>query len=89
MQKITISIFAATLGAALLVSLIAPLALLRALNDNRAKVALAKITKILVRKPNPGAIREKANFDCDCGLDCSRCHSEWNERGYCPTGPTV
>src|SRR4029453_14126675 len=35
-----------------------------------------------------GATHEKANLDCD-SFDCSDCHPQWNERGYCPTGPTV
>jgi len=40
--------------------------------------------------PNTGAIHEKTNLDCDCGnLDCSGCHLQWNEGGYCPTDPTV
>src|SRR6476469_8940847 len=40
--------------------------------------------------PNTGAIHEKPNLDCDCGnLDCSGCHLQWNEGGYCPTDPTV
>src|SRR6476620_9434273 len=40
--------------------------------------------------PNTGAINEKTNLDCDCGnLDCSGCHLQWNEGGYCPTDPTV
>jgi hypothetical protein len=40
--------------------------------------------------PNTGAIHEKTNLDCDCGnLNCSGCHLQWNEGGYCPTDPTV
>jgi hypothetical protein len=40
--------------------------------------------------PTKGATHEKANLDCDCGsLDCSSCHSQWDEDGYCPTDPTV
>jgi hypothetical protein len=40
--------------------------------------------------PTKGAIHEKANLDCNCGsLDFSSSHPQWNERGYCPTDPTV
>jgi hypothetical protein len=40
--------------------------------------------------PNNGVIHEKENLECDCRrLDCSSCHPRCNERGYCPTDPTV
>src|SRR5262245_11694595 len=42
------------------------------------------------RQPQHGVIHEKENLECDClRLDCSSCHPRCNERGYCPTDPTV
>src|SRR5262245_44189909 len=35
-------------------------------------------------QPQHGVIHEKANVSC-VSLDCSSCHAQWNECGYCPT----
>src|SRR4030095_4793276 len=41
-------------------------------------------------QPQHGVIHEKENLECDCrSLDCSSCHPRCDERGYCPTDPTV